>query len=142
MFSHLLSLYLSNKTIKPTTQAKPAVYKPYIAPTYEVALSSITIPAECKGTYTHAFNAPSNVIVRGTAGNDIIFADTNSSAYGLGGDDCIIGTNNTALYGGDGNDTLVSRTGGNYLAGGTGFDTAYYYYLTDAINSIEKEYVK
>jgi hypothetical protein len=148
MLSHLLSFYLSNKTVKPnvvTTKpaivaAQPAVYKPYVAPTYEVPLSSVVVPSQCSGkTYTHAFDARSTngVIVNGTAGNDIIFVGNNSSAYGLAGDDCIVGGTNDGFYGGDGNDTIVSKGGGNYLDGGNGTDTGYYFYATDAINSIE-----
>jgi Ca2+-binding RTX toxin-like protein len=116
----------------------------YTPPTYEVALSKVVVPIECKGrTYTHAFDARGHdgVIVNGTSGNDIIFVNNYSVAYGKGGNDCIVGNNSNYLSGGDGNDTLVSRGGGNYLDGGNGYDTAYYYYYLDAINSIENEIV-
>lgn len=109
----------------------------FVPPTYEVALSSVTVPAQCVGmTFAHAFVAPDNTIVNGTTGNDLIFVGMSGEANGLAGNDCIVGGFNAELSGGAGDDTLVS--GGNeFIDGGAGSDTAYFNRNSDAVTSIE-----
>jgi Ca2+-binding RTX toxin-like protein len=105
---------------------------------YEVKLSSITVPVQCKDhTYTTAFKAPADSTVQGTSGNDIIFAGDESIIHGGAGDDCIVADFETSAYGDAGNDILISKTGDNILDGGTGNDTAYYHAGTDIIQNIE-----
>lgn len=105
--------------------------------TYEVPLSSVTIPAECTGTYTHAFNAPAGVVVTGTSANDIIFAGDASSVHAGAGDDCIVVTARASVKGEAGNDILVSRNGQNNLDGGVGTDTAYYFVQSDSVHAVD-----
>lgn len=110
----------------------------YVPPTYQVPLDSVTIPLQCQGhTYTHAFSAPANVVVTGTSGNDIMFAGQNSVIHGGAGNDCIVATTRTSAYGDAGDDILISQAGGNYLDGGAGTDTAYYFAATDAVKHVE-----
>jgi len=110
----------------------------YTLPTYEVPLASVSVPTQCQGhTYTHAFSAPADSLVTGTSGPDIIYAGQDSIIHGGAGNDCIVITTLTSAYGDDGNDILVSQADDNYLDGGNGIDTAYYFKATDATKHIE-----
>ncbi len=80
---------------------------------------------------TAAQIVPSNLIVNGTAANDVLRALGTADAAvetlrGLAGDDRLVGrSNDDVLEGGTGNDILVGGTGSNALFGGDGNDELY-----------------
>jgi hypothetical protein len=108
------------------------------SPNYEVPVSSVAVPSQCTGTYTHAFVAPAGSKVTGTSENDLIFVGEGSSALGGDGDDCIVGGVRSSLKGEAGNDTLVSN-GQSSLNGGADVDTAYYKAGSDSVKEVENK---
>lgn len=71
-------------------------------------------------------NANANNDVLGTAGDDVMQADGDSSGLrGLGrdGDDTLIGADNVDLSGENGDDLLVLKGGDSFIRGGSGSDT-------------------
>ncbi len=87
-----------------------------------------------------------NNLLDGRAGNDTIFGlGGNDTVLGGAGNDVLAGGSkgnifisrftdgNDTVQGGSGNDTLIGGTGNDLLDGGTGFDTADYSHLYQAI---------
>jgi hypothetical protein len=125
---------------KPLRSPSPLPTSTAVSTMYEVPLSSVTIPSQCKSDsvhYTTAFNAPAGSEVQGTSGNDVIFAGSESIVHGGAGNDCIVLASESEGYGDNGNDILISEGGDNVLDGGTGSNTAYYHKLTDIIKNFQ-----
>ena len=70
----------------------------------------------------------SDDILRGTAGNDVLFA-------GIGNDIVLGGAGNDELNGGTGNDTLYGEGGGDVARGGTGDDV----YIVESMADVTEE---
>ncbi|OGY36665.1 MAG: hypothetical protein A3I08_00025 [Candidatus Andersenbacteria bacterium RIFCSPLOWO2_02_FULL_46_11] len=100
--------------------------------TLGLAGAETEIPVECGGT---GFNLTGEILVgsagsdllRGTAGNDLIFGlEGSDSIRGLGGDDCLLGgTGSDSLRGGEGNDVLLGGEGSDTLRGNEGNDALF-----------------
>jgi Ca2+-binding RTX toxin-like protein len=78
---------------------------------------------------------PRDSSISGTAGADIIVAQTTASTInGLAGDDTLIGqAGDDTLNGGDGNDTIDGGLGNDHMDGGTGINTVTFKSATAAV---------
>jgi Ca2+-binding RTX toxin-like protein len=88
---------------------------------------SVAVPEECQEIAFDGlpiFGTLRGERLRGTSGNDLIFAlEGGDSVRGGGGDDCILGGDGgDSLQGEGGNDVLVGGAGGDSVQGGAGDD--------------------
>lgn len=89
------------------------------------AMAVSPTPSQCSGmTFDHVItNNDYGVVINGTGGRDLIFANGGDVIRGNGGNDCIVTSQGgNSIDAGSGNDVVVAEGTGNSVLGGSGND--------------------